>query len=491
MALLFALGLVGFIIYFPGIDIQYYEDDFSFVFNSTAPEFLYYFYHKNPQTSFYRPVDATFLSHIQSNFSLNPIPVHVTIITLHIFLAWLIALSILKIGFSYIHAVIGSVFMVISQANAFAVLSLDTLSQVSGTLFGCISILFLYMCISGGVLEQNNLNKVRLYGYFAISVLAFGISLLSKEASVSFFPLLLFIILANKLETNSTKNVSTKKLLIALIPFVAILFLYFITRSLIGTSQATIGSGRYNFYIGTNIIKNLITFLFALFIPGSSVGAFVAFKTNSIVTFVMFVIGSLAFICCVVYGLWHVKEERKIIAIAGFMICALFPMALLNHVSELYIYNAMPFLAVLVGVSGGEIAEIVKRKRWLRKPVIIVLVLFILSHIIAIQGKILYMKSNGERAASMISQLGLFVDKVNENGHLILLNKLSREIEYSGYLMKDFNVIRYGEHRIKKIYNREDITIEIMDERDIKRVTSKENALVLRLIGEEIVAYSP
>jgi hypothetical protein len=489
IAWLLALGLIGFAIYLPGLGIQYYEDDLLFIFDRTPPSFFYYFSHKNPQIGFYRPIEATTLSFIQYYFALNTAPIHIILIVLHISLSSLIFFAILKLGYSYVHAIIGSFFMVVSQANAFAVLSNDTLSQLNGTLFGCISLFFLYMFYSSRELVKNRAGEIKRSGYYVISVFAFGVSLLSKESSVSFFPLLLSIIVANNLKIKENGHFSAKELFIVLLPYIVILSSYLVIRLFLGAAQPSSGSTRYNFHVGINVIKNLVMFLFALTIPASSVSAFVAFRSNEIIRFLMFVTSSFVFISCIVYGLRNSYRKSIIVFIATFVIAALFPMAMLNHVSELYVYNSMPFLSILVGISLGEILKISNARRIMQTISLMLLISLAASHVIAIRDKIALMQKNGERAAALISQIRLYIDKVPRRGKLLLLNPPANDIEYSEFLLKGFNVINYGQQRIKRIYGRDDITIKIMEPKYIDQSIHSKDALMLTLKGDLIVIY--
>jgi hypothetical protein len=487
---LLALGLIGFGIYLPGLGIQYYEDDLNFIFDPTPPSFFYYFTHKHPHLGFYRPIEASILSFIQYYCGLNTVPIHIILIILHVCLSSIIFFAVLKLGYSYIQAIIGSLFMLISQANAFAVLSNDTLSQVSGTLFGCISLFFLHTFCSNNELAKNSSESIKYYRYYGISVFAFGVALLSKESSISFFLPLLAIVAAFTIRTPGHTSSAAKKIFTVLLPFFCLVSFYLVVRFLIGASQPGTGDTRYDFHIGINIIKNLLMFLFALVIPASSINAFVAFKNNDIFRLLIFAFSSLALISFVVNGLWHSNEKSKIAFIAALVVLSLFPMAMLNHVSELYAYNAMPFLSILVGIGLGEILKSITAHNIIQPVFIILFISFSVSHIVAIQSKIAFMKRNGERAAALINQIGLYIDKIPKKGELLLLNTSKDAIEYSGFLLRDFNVLNYGQKRIKKVYGREDITIKIVDHKYDKRSTNRKDSIMLVLVDGSTVLYN-
>ena len=62
------LFLIGFAIYFGGIRIKYYADDFLFYFDPPPVSLFHYILHANPSHSFYRPLDSTFLVIVQRFF---------------------------------------------------------------------------------------------------------------------------------------------------------------------------------------------------------------------------------------------------------------------------------------------------------------------------------------------------------------------------------------------------------------------------------------
>jgi hypothetical protein len=119
----------------------------------------------------------------------------------------------------------------------------------------------------------------------------------------------------------------------------------------------------------------------------------------------------------------------------------------------------------------------------------IILIFLAASHIIAIQDKIAFMQKNGERATALISQIGLYIDKVPRSGKLLLLNPSENVIEYSQFLLKGFNVVNYGKRVIKRIYGRDDITIKIIEQNHIDQSDDSKDALILTLTGDLIVIY--
>lgn len=484
---LLVLSLVGFGIYFHGVKIQYYADDFQWVFDSPSSKVFYYFFHKNAFVGFYRPIQTSFNAVIQAYFGLDTLPIHITQISMHILFSWFILFVMLRLGFSGLQAILGSLFMLVSQANTMAVLSNDTLSQIAGTIFGCVSLWFLYrFSFNGG--SKNNVTKFDRYKYYLLSILMFMASLLSKESSVSFFPLVLGIIILKEWKING-QIYSIKRTIIESFPYCILTVLYFIVRLFIVEGQPAFGSERYDFQIGINIIKNLTFSLFAVSIPTSSVTVFTSFTSGALLIFSTIVIISLIFSAWVGYGLWC-SNRLDIISVLGiFAITSLFPMVMMNRISELYVYNAMPFISILVGVGLGKHFELSKTS-WVRQGIAAGVVgLLLASHVAAIQSKALLMKGNGERAAILLNHIGPYIESVPKSGYLLLLNPPSSQIEYSVFLMRGFNVLNHGLHRIGQMSGRNDYVTKIVELSDLEEFRTRYDLLILSIYGDSVRVY--
>jgi hypothetical protein len=88
-------------------------------------------------------------------------------------------------------------------------------------------------------------------------------------------------------------------------------------------------------------------------LPVSSVTAFTSIKSGQLGTVAFVVLASLLFVGLVVYGLWQSGHLGILLFLVVLELVLYFPMVMLNHVSEVYAYNAMPFFAMFVGISLG------------------------------------------------------------------------------------------------------------------------------------------
>lgn len=482
------LGLIGFVIYFPGTRIDYYADDFQWYFDPPPASIFHYFLHENPNiTNAYRPLQSSFLVAVQRSFGLDTLPIHLTQIALHIALSWLIYRWMVGYGFARWQAMLGSLFMLVSQANVMAVLSNDTLSQVCGPLFGGISLWLLHR--SFGESRDGPRQGVTNLGYYALSVGAFAASLLSKETSASFFVMVLCIIL---LKNAAIKHWSLqlRRALVEIAPYVVVLALYVGTRWALGLQRPAFHSGRYGLHIGSNIVKNFAMFAFQAVLPASSVKAFAALKHGELILLGVMAGGSLLFAVAVAYGLWH-SRHRGLLALLGvFAVIGLFPVVLMNKVSELYLYNSMPFISILVGAGLGKLIELSGANRLKRIAVVLFAGFLLASHVSAVQSKARSMRDAGAQSTLLLSRIEPYLERVPQNGQLLLLNPAIDQVEYSVFVMSGFNVLNTGLHRINEISRRADFDVKLIQQAELPSGESAvPGALVLALDKETQRVY--
>ena len=105
-------------------------------------------------------------------------------------------------------------------------------------------------------------------------------------------------------------------------------------------------------------------------------------------------------------------RRRLIVLFVFFATAALFPMVVLNHVSEAHAYNSMPFFCVLAGVGLGTVWAVLKGKRWRRIAFAALVVVFLAAHYGSTQSKTRLMVENGEQAAMLLSQIEPYVGDV-------------------------------------------------------------------------------
>lgn len=471
--------------YWVGLSGPYFSDDFQFYFASGFSKPLRFFYERNPDNEFYRPLQASFMAAVQAIWGLNPVPIHVTTMLLHTLLSILVFVAMKRIGFKPLQAILASGYMALSQANVLAVVSVDTLSQVSSTLFACLALGWIYVATLYGGLADGDHGGVRRGPYLA-GFLCFGLSLLGKETGVSvILPIGLLMVAGNRASRSLSR--ALLRSIAQVLPFVVVLIAYLWTRSSVTSISAAIGARQYEFHLGTNIVVNAGLLLFAAFVPASSVMFFTALDRGDLARVALIAMATLIVVVGCLWGLGRSGRKPILGFLGTFALIAFFPAAALNHVSELYVYNALPFLSMLLGAGLGGLLE---GRRGLRAKAgsLLVGVLF-LSHVVAVQQKGTLMTRNGRRAMELISEIQPWLEKVPPRGNLALVNPPSaRQGQYSAFLINGFNVLNEGAGGLARALGREDIRIRVIDSGP-GRSTLKEG-LALTLENGRVVPYS-
>jgi hypothetical protein len=478
--IVFAICLaIGCAIYGAGLNSAYYADDFKYVVNQPSTKTFHFFLHSNPNAANYRPIELMVLTVVQTWFGTATLPIHLLVLLCHILLTCLVYYASIELGFSKLQGLLAGAFMLVSQANALAVLSNDTLSQVAGTLFGFYSLWSFYRFQVANKLNSDATTTDPLYLYIA-SLLFFSVSLWMKETSLSF--LLAVIILAFISAPRDKQFILHKKVLVVL-PYVFITVIYILIRSLAVSAQA---DDRYTFSVGYNVIINLALTLYSAFLPISTVSLFSAFADGN-TFFVVAITGmTITLMAIIILGVIRASTPSISMVLIILTFTNMFPMVVFKHVSELYAYNSMPAISMLFGIGLMTCAKQFIQRKLSKVAFVSLLVLLFASQVVSIQQKAHLMKENGQKASSLVRQIIPYVHSVPVNGTLILLNPANTRPEYSVFLMNDFNVLKYGTNIISSLSGRNDIHIWIVSEQERARLPIPSASLILSLLGNDV-----
>jgi len=454
------------LLYWPGIFSKMYADDFVWVFDNPSQKLFFHFLNNDANINWYRPVVCSFYAFSQAIWGLNTGFIHLLQIFSHAFLCIIVFELLRKLNLKDSAIFFSICILLTNQSLVAAINGNDTLSQVFSVVFGFTSSVFLYFYF---IRERKKV-------FFVFSVLFLGIALFSKENSVIYFVVNFFIILYFT-KPNGIQGI--KNIVTLYMPFVLITLTYLILRFAISNIQPSFGDDIYQFRIGTNIIKNVALFLFALINPVSSAATFSALKTHNYLVLISVVILSGFTILILCYYCKSILKSVFLWVMIGALLFSLFPMLMLNKVSELYVYSAIPVFAVIGGLAfsyswnhfNGRFSRIVYS---------LFLVLFFGANIFSVNSKIELMKNNGERASIILPQVLHFAPNVPKNGTLFLLNENNNSPEYSSFTMNGFNVLNTGLKIINQLSKRDDLKVEIITTDKIKNIdTTKSIILVL------------
>jgi hypothetical protein len=232
----FGVGLTGW----------YFGDDLGYIIEPDSLYPLTYFARANLD-GWYRPLQMAFLSAVQTRYGLWTVPIHLTYILLHAVTTGFVYSLARRFGLGVGQAVLAAIFFLVAQANAIAVLSIDTLSSICATLFGLIT---LWLLVPGDFSAESV--ALRRLSQYCFAPLTFLLSLLSKESGVSVWPMAV-VCLAAFPEVAHSKPIDWRRkrqLILVALPLLLVLLLYLVLRSATGATPAGLCS-RVNWPCGT------------------------------------------------------------------------------------------------------------------------------------------------------------------------------------------------------------------------------------------------
>lgn len=484
-----ALVLGVQLVYISGATSWYCGDDFQYVLSDPASRIFYYFFNSNPGHGFYRPVTYGVNALVQALAGWETWPIHLLNVLAHAFLAWLVYQFMLKSGHGRRAGIIGSAFMMVTQGGSAAVLQNDTISQITGTLFGCLSLWFLHLASTSGDDKESAMGMPSAQGrylpaYYLASLLFFVVSLASKETSVGFAPMIGVLILLRYYKAPGPLLNRLLRIALEFLPYLILLLLYMWFRSSIGASQPAFGTEGYSFRIGVNVPLNLLQLGTASVVPISTVTVFDAVQHHDLFLLILVAAGSILFVGLIALGL-RLRENRRWLGFIGFCgLAGTIPPLLLNHVGELYLYNSLPFIAVIVGI--GIVGAFERTRGIVRWGIVAFLMLFSVLNLNAIREKGVMITENGVRARRLLEQIAPYITAMPQNGYLLLVNPPTDEIPYSVYRMPGFRVFEFGTNIFSVRTGRKDVYI-VLNRGDSSLFKPAPAQTILTLQGDSVV----
>ncbi|HLI30910.1 MAG TPA: hypothetical protein VKV79_07425 [Terriglobia bacterium] len=467
-ALLFAASLL---LFWPGLRAGYFSDDLLFFFNSPPAHWYDYFAIRGAAAQAYRPLEAIILSSIQRHFWFETLPIHLLSLLAHTGLCCIVLAAGLRLGMSVVERWIACTFMLVTQVAAPAVLGNDTLSQSVSAFFGGLSAFFLYF----GWRDQQAGTRRISKAWLSFSVLAYTIGLFFKETALGFLLVVLLLIGIIALE-ESTWAARIKRAISLSLPYGAATLLYAGAR--LHAGGAVSQSGSYRIHVGMNIVKNIVEFTLAAFGPMSTVDGAVAVEMHRTPELILGGLGWAFITALIVAGGLLSRRGALIGWLLAAAMASLFPAYLLTHVSELYLYNAIPFLALILGIAFGALW---RRGRWGRLVAVLCAGLLIGGQVYANRQKAELMASNGRRAAIIYASIDHYLHTMPPDSRILLVNPPNRTPEYSVFLLKGFDIVDLGNLRIGPIFGRPDVRVELMEEPQARALESRKNQLLISL----------
>lgn len=434
--------LAGLIVYWPGLRGPYFGDDYRYIFRGWPLQWGYFFSHRDYDPHGFRPLQNILLAAIQSRAGWETWPIHAIALLLHISLCGLIFAAARRLRLSLIQAGVAASFAMLWQFAVSAVVGCGRFSQLESTLFGSASVLALLsarQATSGG----------RRAALQVTSVFCYAIAAFSKETSGGFLLVIIFY-LAWTAHSFGSRWAVRMTLLVA--PYIAVEGVYFALRIRVGALKP---SAVYS--LGANIIRNLGLFVASAVAPVSSVITAIAVHRRDLPVLGVIVALSGLTAALASVGIWKSGRRRLAFVLLFLVVVALAPVIPVRQVSELYMYGAIPFLALLFGLSMGTLLE---DRRW-RMPACAFLFLWVALNVQAVYSKTKMVAFNGRRAMAMLDVIRRSLPEVPQNGRILLAYQPAAS-DYSIFLVNGFGVLVVGTNFIGPLLGRPDVDVELM-----------------------------
>lgn len=464
--------VASLLLYWPGLRAGYFSDDLLFFFSSPPQHLWDYFAMRGAAAQAYRPLEAIILTWVQQRFRFETLPIHLLSLSAHAGLCCVTWAAAQRLGFRPVERWLACTFMLVAQVGAPAVLGNDTLSQSASAFLGTLSALFL-----GFVwLERRGPPSLALSNkWLTASVLSYAGSLFFKETGLGFLLVAAILICAIAFR-DPAWSLRAKTAFLLSIPYGAVTLVYLVAR--LHAGGAVSQSGSYRIQIGLNVLRNILEFSLAAFGPMSTVDGAVAVAMRRSPALVFDALGCMLIVAILLVGIIVSGRRTLALWLLVLALASLFPAYLLTHVSELYLYNAIPFLALVMGMAFGELWY---RTRPWKAGVAVCAGLLICGEIYADREKAHLMALNGKRASAIYAGIDRFLPILPPYSRIFLVNPPHRIPEYSVFLLKGFDVVDLGNLQIGPIFGRPDVRVQLIEESQAEGMERRKDRLLLSL----------
>ena len=462
------LAASAWLLYTRSLWIPYFADDYVLLFDKPKQYVGYFWTHPIPDTYFYRPLQGTFSALMQAQFGFNPFWLHAVHMALFGALVVVVFCASLTLGLSLRGAIIAGILFFSSQSNVFAVASCDQFSHLTATLFSFTGLWLLFRS-----LIRNGSRDAAASGRLLrlLSLCSLCIAVFAKESALASFILALGIVVyaARIRKPDDSVVNSVKGGFITFAPYLAVAVFFLIMRfNAVPTMHTAPPGERYSVHLGSNVLVNIGLLMFSALQSVSSVFIALSAKSRNVPMLLVAVLPMLGLALVALLGtrqLLH-KQRRLVFSLIGCAIISMFPMALLNHVSELCTYSIGPFVCIALGASTAALVDVRENNRKLQRWVCLsVLAVWIATGIFSVTSKIELMRASGERCETLLEQVSNYARHLPSNTHIVLRNLPAKatDYEYSIYKLRDFNVIEWGVNAVGLRSQRADITAEVVE----------------------------
>ncbi len=482
-AALIVAGLLAAVVgvYAPGLHGAYYGDDLYLRFAHPERLELAHFFARG-SAYFFRPLDHAYLARVQAAVGGETGPIHALALAYHLAVGALTYAfgRALRLGRGV--SGVGAAFVLLHEAAPYGVAGVDTLSQLGSTAWGMLALVLLVRAQRGPAAGR---------AWAGVGALgAFALALLYKETAAAYLPLAGVLALACAAPAapldRAVWGASLLRAVRVVLPFAVLFGVYLAVRAhAITATLAFNAEDRYGLHVGLNVPKNLAQFAAAALLTGSTVQAYLDAQAHAWGRLALVGVGTAAFAGAVAWGLWRARAAWKPVVLLGVLaLGACFPAALLNQVSELYTYTALPFAGLLVGIAGEALGRRAGRTR--RAALSVGALVLVLVHLGAARQKVALMQARGEEARRLLAAVVPTARALPPGGRLVLRNA-AEGVRYSVFILPGFEVLHWGEPGIVVLAGRPDVTVVFADPAPVTAGPAPDADVTLVYDGGQIV----
>jgi hypothetical protein len=467
--LLFGLTLL---LYSPFLEAPYFTDDLLFYHPIPPPHLFDFFWMRSPFIAAYRPAEAMILTFIQMRFGLNTMPIHLVSMAAHASLCLMVWIAALRLAFRPFEALFACALMLVTQVGAPALLGNDTMSQAtSAALGGAACLLLGFACRDSLENGARSLSKWLLIS----SALLYCASLFMKETSAGLIIVItLFLCLVAFQKEWSSDGAYF--VLRSLIPYGILMCIYFAFRLHAGLRMPT--SGLYRVTLGTNVFKNLAQFGLIAISPISSVTMALAIHDRRLILLGLIALSLVLVAITLFTGIRSVSGRKLSTLLLICTVAAVFPAFILQHISELYFYNAYPYFALLAALALGSLAS---RGLALRSVMVACSAMLLAGQVFATRQKASLMNNNGIAAARLLASISQYMQGLPEGSEIWLIGGESSGPKYSVFVLNGLDVLEIGESNIGPVLGRPDILVRFVSNESLLGLRPDIHRLILEL----------
>jgi hypothetical protein len=267
------------------------------------------------------------------------------------------------------------------------------------------------------------------------------LALFSKETSAGYFLVCSAIAVVANSPRRNLRSAILKALPVATL-FFSLFCLYYLIRVVAGGNGPRFAAETpTSFHFRLNLLINHLQLLGTIIVPFSSALLAKLIIKREVALVLLFLLVSAALLYPVWIGIRN-SNKRKLIHLALLLLLlSFYPVALMNHVAEVYSYNSAAFWTIIAGVGYISAME-TSRSRLARDSIVATLALFLLISGYSTMQKCRMMTAVGDRAAHLLEQISTTVSHNPNCASFAFIIKDKTDVVYSHYYVADYYTFR-------------------------------------------------